>query len=147
MLFICKFGRSRSRTSNIWLHCSNWLLSEPFVKNPKSSQTIVNLISSNIDEFNCFDWNLHYKSACIWAKEWRQSKKKFIKETKTKFCIWTIKTRQRPLSLLCSFCIRVILFFFYKPVIRQASDKVWPDMQPVWSGQMEARIICISVHF
>ena len=39
--------------------------------------------------------------------------KKFIKETKTTFCIWTIKTRHRPLSLLCSFlCFFVTLFFF-----------------------------------
>ena len=35
--------------------------------------------------------------------------------------------------------------FSYKPVICQARDKVWPNMQPVWSD--EEGIICISVHF
>ena len=113
MLCICKFGRSRSRTSNIWLHCSNWLLCEPFVKNPKSSQTIVNLISSNIDEFNCFNWNLHDKSACIWAKEWRQLKKIHKRNENNILHLDAIKTRHRPLSLLCSFLYFFVTLFFF----------------------------------
>ena len=27
------------------------------------------------------------------------------------------------------------IIFFYKPVICQAMDKVWPDMQPTWSDK------------
>ena len=33
--------------------------------------------------------------------------------------------------------------FFYKPVIRrQARDKVWPNMQPVWSHRKEKGEYC-----
>lgn len=27
------------------------------------------------------------------------------------------------------------IVLFYRPVIRQARDKVWPEMQPVWSDK------------
>ena len=58
-----------------------------------------------------------------------------IAETRPLGVLGLIGVREQFNQIASISCASLQITFSYKPVICQARDKVWPDMQPVWSDK------------